>query len=169
MGGRREAGTPACRGITPEGDGLDRGGPSEQLIPNDPDERLTYARRIVAQRCLYGVDKNPLAVEMAKLSLWLLTLAKDKPFSSWTTPSGAATRWSASATSSSCGRSQLDGKGDRTRCSTGLDHEPEDRGDRPAAQIETMPANTVEDVERRSGCCEKPRRRRTGSGAPPTC
>ncbi len=39
-----------------------------------------YALRIVAQRCLYGVDKNPLAVEMAKLSLWLLTLAKDKPF-----------------------------------------------------------------------------------------
>jgi hypothetical protein len=29
---------------------------------------------------LYGVDKNPLAAEMAKLSLWLLTLAKDKPF-----------------------------------------------------------------------------------------
>ena len=41
---------------------------------------MTYARRLVAQRCLYGVDKNPLAVEMAKLSLWLLTLAKDKPF-----------------------------------------------------------------------------------------
>ena len=36
--------------------------------------------RIVAQRCLYGVDINPLAAEMAKLSLWLLTLAKDKPF-----------------------------------------------------------------------------------------
>lgn len=36
--------------------------------------------RIVAQRCLYGVDINPLATEMAKLSLWLLTLAKDKPF-----------------------------------------------------------------------------------------
>ena len=52
----------------------------EQLIPLDPDERQTYALRIVAQRCLYGVDKNPLAVEMAKLSLWLLTLAKDKPF-----------------------------------------------------------------------------------------
>jgi predicted ATPase len=52
----------------------------EQLVPLDLAERLTYARRIVAQRCLYGVDKNPLAVEMAKLSLWLLTLAKDKPF-----------------------------------------------------------------------------------------
>jgi hypothetical protein len=54
--------------------------PSEQPIPLDPDERQTYALRIVAQRCLYGVDKNPLAAEMAKLSLWLLTLAKDKPF-----------------------------------------------------------------------------------------
>ena len=56
------------------------GRPEEQLIPIDRQERLTYARRLVAQRCLYGVDKNPLAVEMAKLSLWLLTLAKDKPF-----------------------------------------------------------------------------------------
>src|ERR1700694_5579349 len=50
------------------------------LIPDDPDERQTFALRIVAQRCLYGVDKNHLAVEMAKLSLWLLTVAKDKPF-----------------------------------------------------------------------------------------
>ena len=31
-------------------------------------------RRIVAERCLYGVDLNPLAVELAKLSLWLVTL-----------------------------------------------------------------------------------------------
>ncbi len=37
--------------------------------------------RLVADRCLYGVDKNPLAVEMAKLSLWLITLQKDRPFS----------------------------------------------------------------------------------------
>jgi hypothetical protein len=57
-----------------------QGGLYEQLVPLDLNERLTYARRIIAQRCLYGVDKNPLAVEMAKLSLWLLTLAKDKPF-----------------------------------------------------------------------------------------
>ena len=39
-----------------------------------------YARRLVAQRCLYGVDKNPFAVNLAKLSLWLMTLAKDLPF-----------------------------------------------------------------------------------------
>jgi len=65
--------------ITPEGE-PSKGQPGELLIPDDPDERQTYALRIVAQRCLYGVDKNPLAAEMAKLSLWLLTLAKDKPF-----------------------------------------------------------------------------------------
>jgi hypothetical protein len=70
---------PGVPGITPEG-GESTGAAGELLIPKDPDERLVYARRIVAQRCLYGVDKNPLAVEMAKLSLWLLTLAKDKPF-----------------------------------------------------------------------------------------
>ncbi|MFZ4659650.1 MAG: Eco57I restriction-modification methylase domain-containing protein [Caldilineaceae bacterium] len=47
----------------------------------DPTERLTLARRLIAERCLYGVDKNPLAVEMAKLSLWLITLDKGRPFS----------------------------------------------------------------------------------------
>jgi hypothetical protein len=34
----------------------------------------------VVERCLYGVDRNPLAVEMAKLSLWLLTLQRNRPF-----------------------------------------------------------------------------------------
>ena len=70
---------PTALHITPEGE-VSQGLPEERLIPDDPDERLTFARRLVAQRCLYGVDVNPLAVEMAKLSLWLLTLAKDQPF-----------------------------------------------------------------------------------------
>ena len=48
-------------------------------IPLDEDAVL-HARRLVAQRCLYGVDKNPFAVDLAKLSLWLVTLAKDHPF-----------------------------------------------------------------------------------------
>lgn len=39
-----------------------------------------HARRLVAQRCIYGVDKNPFAVNLAKLSLWLVTLARDLPF-----------------------------------------------------------------------------------------
>lgn len=43
-------------------------------IPDDEDEEL-HAKRLVAQRCLYGVDKNPRAVELAKLSLWLATFS----------------------------------------------------------------------------------------------
>lgn len=41
-------------------------------------ERAEF-RRVVAQRCLYGVDVNPMAVQLARLSLWLATLAADKP------------------------------------------------------------------------------------------
>lgn len=51
--------------------------------PNDhsPDhDALIHALRRIADRCLYGVDKNPLAVEMAKLSLWLVTMQKGRPF-----------------------------------------------------------------------------------------
>ncbi len=43
-------------------------------------DAVPLARRLVAQRCIYGVDKTPHAVTLAKLSLWLVTLAKDKPF-----------------------------------------------------------------------------------------
>ncbi|WP_141731408.1 Eco57I restriction-modification methylase domain-containing protein [Oligoflexus tunisiensis] len=48
-------------------------------IPPDEDE-LLHARRLIVQRCIYGVDKNPMAVNLAKLSLWLATFAKDHPF-----------------------------------------------------------------------------------------
>ncbi|MDA8349695.1 MAG: N-6 DNA methylase [Pseudomonadota bacterium] len=45
-----------------------------------PDENeVIFAQRVVAQRCLYGVDRNPVAVDLAKMSLWLATLAKDHP------------------------------------------------------------------------------------------
>ncbi|MBU2462442.1 N-6 DNA methylase, partial [bacterium] len=37
-----------------------------------------YKRRIV-ENCIYGVDLNPLAVELTKLSLWLSTVAKNRP------------------------------------------------------------------------------------------
>ena len=36
-------------------------------------------RRVVAQRCLFGVDLNPMAVQLARLSLWLATLSGDRP------------------------------------------------------------------------------------------
>ena len=42
---------------------------------------LAFWKRRVVQSCVYGVDLNPLAVELAKLSLWLTTVAKDRPLS----------------------------------------------------------------------------------------
>jgi len=69
-----------CRQL---GDELIKAWYAHDMIPADipPDEdEVLYARRTVAQRCLYGVDKNIMAVDLAKLSLWLVTLAKDHPF-----------------------------------------------------------------------------------------
>ena len=57
-------------------DSLEGGEP----LPRDAEERLLVARRLIAERCLYGVDINPMAVELAKLSIWLVTLAKGRPF-----------------------------------------------------------------------------------------
>lgn len=48
---------------------------------DDIDDVVVEARRAVAEQCLYGVDRDPMAVEMAKLSLWLVTMAKERPFS----------------------------------------------------------------------------------------
>lgn len=45
---------------------------------NEPAE-LAACRRLAAFHCLYGVDKNPLAVELARVSLWLATAASDHP------------------------------------------------------------------------------------------
>lgn len=45
-------------------------------VPLDEDD-IVFARRLIAQRCLYGVDRNPVAVDLAKMSLWLVTLARE--------------------------------------------------------------------------------------------
>ncbi|MBM3883760.1 MAG: hypothetical protein FJ387_29315 [Verrucomicrobia bacterium] len=44
-------------------------------------EEIAYWRRRVVEACIYGVDLNPLAVELAKLSLWLTCIAGDQPLS----------------------------------------------------------------------------------------
>ena len=36
-------------------------------------------RRLVLKRCIYGVDTNPMAVKLAKVSLWLHTLTTGAP------------------------------------------------------------------------------------------
>ncbi|HVX22743.1 MAG TPA: type IIL restriction-modification enzyme MmeI [Acidimicrobiales bacterium] len=43
-------------------------------------EHRVRAVRLVAERCCYGVDRNPMAVDMAKMSFWLTTTAQDRPF-----------------------------------------------------------------------------------------
>lgn len=53
---------------------------AKEPLPLDADTRTMIARRLIAERCLYGVDLNPLAVELAKLSIWLVTMAKNRPF-----------------------------------------------------------------------------------------
>lgn len=42
---------------------------------------IAYWRRRVVESCIFGVDVNPQAVELAKLSLWLTCIAMDEPLS----------------------------------------------------------------------------------------
>ncbi|MFF8841403.1 Eco57I restriction-modification methylase domain-containing protein [Streptomyces sp. NPDC015127] len=46
----------------------------------EQDPVVVEARRQVIEHCLYGVDINPMAVEMAKLSLWLVSMDPERPF-----------------------------------------------------------------------------------------
>lgn len=53
-----------------------------EASPGDiSDEDRATARRAIALRCLFGVDRNPMAVQLGQLSLWLATLAADRPLS----------------------------------------------------------------------------------------
>jgi hypothetical protein len=56
--------------------------------PDDPHHKENYEgwvktrlRRHIVERCIYGVDINPLAVELARVSLWVETLDAELPFS----------------------------------------------------------------------------------------
>jgi hypothetical protein len=55
--------------------------PYTAIVEFDQSEEstLVYWKRRVAEECLFGVDINPLAVELAKLALWLETVANDRP------------------------------------------------------------------------------------------
>ncbi|TKK87527.1 hypothetical protein FDA94_17010 [Herbidospora galbida] len=46
----------------------------------DQDPVVVEAIRQIIEHCLYGVDINPMAVEMAKLSLWLVSMDRERPF-----------------------------------------------------------------------------------------
>ncbi len=51
------------------------------MTTGGPDTEIAYWRRRVVETCIYGVDRNPMAVELAKVSLWLHTMSKGKPLS----------------------------------------------------------------------------------------
>lgn len=67
-----------------------KGVEGEELVPlppNDPswghtfEERVkSILRRHIVERCIYGADINPLAVEFARVSLWVETMDKELPF-----------------------------------------------------------------------------------------
>ncbi|GAB3698471.1 Eco57I restriction-modification methylase domain-containing protein [Nocardiopsis oceani] len=63
-------GDPRVEGYETAGDGL----------REDDDPVVIEARRQVIEHCLYGVDINSMAVEMAKLSLWLVSMDPQRPF-----------------------------------------------------------------------------------------
>ncbi|MFI7445797.1 Eco57I restriction-modification methylase domain-containing protein [Nonomuraea indica] len=55
-------------------------GTADRALDADEDPVVVEARRQVIEHCLYGVDINPMAVEMAKLSLWLVSMDPRRPF-----------------------------------------------------------------------------------------
>jgi Eco57I restriction-modification methylase len=59
----------------------------EEMLPCRPDDALfeprlkAVLRRHVVELCLYGVDLDPLAVELCRLALWVETMDRELPFS----------------------------------------------------------------------------------------
>ncbi len=51
----------------------------EWLRSDENEPARAALRRTIAERCLFGVDLNPTAVQLARVSLWLTTLAADRP------------------------------------------------------------------------------------------
>ena len=56
------------------------GDASGGAIDTEADPVVIGARRLIIENCLYGADINPMAVEMAKLSMWLVSMDPTKPF-----------------------------------------------------------------------------------------
>ncbi|MER7165304.1 DNA methyltransferase [Micromonospora sp. NPDC000207] len=53
---------------------------TDRAVDADDDPLVIEARRQIIEHCLYGVDINPMAVEMGKLSLWLVSMDPQRPF-----------------------------------------------------------------------------------------
>jgi hypothetical protein len=68
-------------------DGLPVDDPSQEILPVPKDhpefeERLrARLKRFIVEQCIYGVDLDPLAVELARMALWVETMDRELPFS----------------------------------------------------------------------------------------
>ena len=60
---------------------LQRAGESDWVMDESQLTDQAIIRRMVLKRCIYGVDKNPLTVELAKVSLWLHSFTVGAPLS----------------------------------------------------------------------------------------
>ncbi|CAB5021301.1 MAG: hypothetical protein F2909_01505 [Actinobacteria bacterium] len=69
-------------GVTAELQKLERAA-IDALGPDSPEpERSSLLRRQIARRCIYGLDINPIAVELARVSIWIHTFVRGLPMSS---------------------------------------------------------------------------------------
>lgn len=74
-------------GVAPTGEQAGAEPLGQELLPCRPDDaqfepRLkAVLRRYVVERCIYGVDLDPLAVELCRLALWIETMDRQLPFS----------------------------------------------------------------------------------------
>jgi len=59
----------------------DEDGDETPVAETEQEDPVKELKRQIVERSIYGVDKNPLATELAKLSLWLHTVAKNEPLS----------------------------------------------------------------------------------------
>ncbi len=59
----------------------DRATSKRWRIPEEQLDDRHLIRRIILKRVVYGVDMNPMAVELAKVSLWLHTFTVGAPLS----------------------------------------------------------------------------------------
>lgn len=53
---------------------------TDQAADAEVDPVVVNARRHIIEHCLYGADINEMAVEVAKLSLWLVSMDPERPF-----------------------------------------------------------------------------------------
>jgi hypothetical protein len=127
-------------------------------LDHDPTEDdLIQARREVAGRCLYGVDLNPMAAEMAKLSLWLVTLERDKPFSFLDHAIGVGDSLVGLTDLDQLRHWSLSGQGDTQDWITGMVGEGVEQALELRRKLESAPVIDIQDVENKRRLLEEAR------------